>query len=277
MKLSLCNEVLGDMPFEAQCEIAAELGYEGLELAPFTVVDDPRDFPMQKRNELRKAAEKAGIRISGLHWLLLAPKGLSITSFDDEIWNRTVDVMRACVEICGDLGGDVLVHGSPAQRRLPEDKTEDAKTRAIDAFEAIAGYAERAGVIYCIEALSPPQANFVTSVEEAVEIVGKIDSPAVRTMIDCAAVRRSGDTPVSDLIDRWLPQGMIAHIQVNDSNRQGPGQGDDEFASVITSLNRNGYNGWIAAEPFVYRPDGPTVAAYSAGYIKGLIDAGGAP
>src|SRR5206468_2472703 len=36
MKLSLCNEVIRDLPFERQCELAAELGYEGLELAPFT-------------------------------------------------------------------------------------------------------------------------------------------------------------------------------------------------------------------------------------------------
>jgi len=36
-----------------------------------------------------------GLACSGLHWLLVAPKGLSITTPDVATWNRTLDVMKA--------------------------------------------------------------------------------------------------------------------------------------------------------------------------------------
>ena len=42
MKLSLCNEVLQPMPFAQQCAWAAAAGYDALELAPFTLADDPQ-------------------------------------------------------------------------------------------------------------------------------------------------------------------------------------------------------------------------------------------
>ena len=41
MKIALCNEVLRDMEFAAQCDYAAALGYDGLELAPFTLGAKP--------------------------------------------------------------------------------------------------------------------------------------------------------------------------------------------------------------------------------------------
>jgi len=69
--------------------------------------------------------------------------------------------------------------------------------------------------------------------------------------------------------------GMLAHIQVNDSDRRGPGQGSDQFADIIAALKRHDYKGWIAAEPFRYEPDGPTCAAAVAGYLRGLIEAVG--
>jgi len=274
MKLSLCNEVLGDLPFAEQCTLAAGLGYAGIELAPFTVVDDPRAMTPAQMAMLRQAAADAGIAISGLHWLLLAPKGLSITSSDEAVWQRSVDVMRANIEICAELGGDVLVHGSPAQRRLPDDEAgaTAARARAVEAFAAIAPDAKAGNVIYCIEALAAPMANFVNTVEEAVGIIEAVGSPHVRTMVDCAAARTGGDLPVEDIIDRWLPAGMLAHIQLNDSDRRAAGQGNDRFAGIIAALNRHDYQGWIAAEPFRYEPDGPTCAAAAAGYLRGLIE-----
>ena len=82
MKLSLCNEVIRDLPFERQCELAAELGYEGLELAPFTFGEETYRMPAGVRAVIRGACADAGIAISGLHWLLVAPKELSITTPD---------------------------------------------------------------------------------------------------------------------------------------------------------------------------------------------------
>jgi hydroxypyruvate isomerase len=78
--------------------------------------------------------------------------------------------------------------------------------------------------------------------------------------------------PLAALVDRWLPQGIIAHVQLNDRNRRGPGQGEDRFAPVLQALRETGYDGWIAMEPFVYEPDGATCAARMIGYVTGLLE-----
>ncbi len=275
MKLALCNEVIAQgRDFAAQCALAAGLGYQGLEVAPFTLdAEAPHLLSGQRCAEIRRAATDAGVRISGLHWLLVKPSGLSITSHDPSVRARTLDVMRRLVDLCAALGGDVMVHGSPAQRRLPEQDAESARDHAYDLFATIAEHAQRAGVIYCVEPLATPSANFINTLDESAAIVERIGNPAFRTMIDCSASAIMEADPLDRLIERWLPTGLVAHIQVNDRNKRGPGQGADRFAPLMAALKRQKYSGWIAAEPFEYVPDGATCAARTIGYLQGLIEA----
>ena len=177
--IALCNEVLRDRPFEAQCELAAALGYDALEVAPLTLADDPATLATAHVAALRRSAEAAGIRISGLHWLLTAPPGLSITSADPWVRARTLAHMRAMIDLCAALGGDVLVHGSPDQRRLSDDDPEGDAERGRAAFAEVAEHAHRAGVHYLIEPLSPQETRFVTCWAEAAAIVHASSWPSV--------------------------------------------------------------------------------------------------
>ena len=269
MKLSLCNEVIRELSFERQCALAAGLGYRGLELAPFTFGDDAWRMPESKRSEIRKVCGSFGIEVSGLHWLLAAPAGMSITSADRTVWQRSVEVLRASVELCAELGGTYLVHGSPAQRRVA---TADDASRAEEAWILAAEQAAMSKVAYCIEPLATPDCNFVNTLAEAAEIVRRIGNPALRIMVDTLAASLMESEPVADAIRRWMPSGLVAHVQFNDRNRRGPGQGDDRFAPVVRALRETGYGGWVAMEPFVYEPDGPTCAARMIGYVAGLLE-----
>jgi D-psicose/D-tagatose/L-ribulose 3-epimerase len=274
MKLSLCNEVIRDLDFPAQCVFAAEVGYDGLEVAPFTLEDNPHLMPARRRAKVRKAVADAGISITGLHWLLVTPAGMTLNGRDEAARQRTVDVMRRLVDLCADLGGKVLVHGSPAQRTVADDDDPEAAwARARDSFAAVAEKAEAAGVTYCVEALARRETNFINTIAEAVAMVETIGSPALRTMIDCSAAAQTEDEGIPALLERWVPAGMVRHIQVNDANRQGPGQGNVTFADVFAALHRVGYNGVVAVEPFDYRPDGPACAARAIGYLRGIEEA----
>ncbi len=272
MRLSLCNEVIRDLPFDQQCAFAAAVGYQGLEIAPFTLSDQPQELGSSDIAELRRSLGAEGLACSSLHWLLLAPKGLSITTSDEAVRKKTVEVMRRLVEMAAELGAEVLVHGSPAQRKLPDGEEAEGRARAMDCFRAAAEAAEAAGVVYCVEPLATRESNFINSLAEASAIVEEIGSPAFRSMIDCSATALGeGDVPA--LIERWLPTGIVAHVQVNDPNRRGPGEGDLPFAPILAALKRQDYGGWIAAEPFVYKPDGPACAARAAGYLRGIWEA----
>jgi D-psicose/D-tagatose/L-ribulose 3-epimerase len=274
MRISLCNEVVFALDFPDQCALAKGLGYHGVEIAPFTLSDDPERLPYERRTELRRIAEDAGIAITGLHWLLLVPEGLSITSDHYGSRLRAIEVMRRLIELCADLGGKVLVHGSPKQRQIaPGQSASAALANATECFAAIATDAEQAGVTYCIEPLAKSETPLINTVEEAVAIVREIDSPALRTMIDTCAAGQAEAPPIADLIDRWLPGGQVAHIHLNDPNRRAPGQGELRFAPILAALRRQGYTGIALVEPFVYEPDGPTSAARAIGYLKGLLEA----
>lgn len=274
MRIALCNEVVRELPFERQCALAAELGYQGLEIAPFTLGEEVFRSGAEERARLRRSCSDAGIVVSGLHWLLVAPPGLSITTADRAVWNKTVDVMRRLVGLCADLGGAYLVHGSPDQRRLDDDPDRAAAARrGEEAWAAVAAEAQAAGVTYCIEPLSPALTPFVTTVAEATAIVERVASPGLETMIDTSAAAGGEAEPVAAVFERWLPGGHIAHVHFNDRNRRGPGQGEDSFAPVLAALQRYDYDRWIGIEPFEYVPDGPTCAARSIGYVKGVLDA----
>ena len=273
MKFSLCNEVIADRPFEEQCVFAASLGYDGLEIAPFTLGDDPRLLSERDIARTLKSLKDAGIVATGLHWLLIKPENLSITTPDSAVRKDTIEVLIRNVELCAELGGTVLVHGSPKQRSFdlnvdPEGSIE----RALDVFRLVAEKAEAVGVTYCLEPLHAGETHFINRVEEAVEIVNAVNSPAFKTMIDTSSAAKAEKVSVSDAIRQWMPTGHIAHIQFNDSNRRAAGQGDDKFYPILRALKDTNYNGVIAMEPFIYEPDPSGCAAFTLGYVKGVME-----
>lgn len=274
MRIALCNEVIAPMPFPQQCEYAAKLGYDGLEIAPYTLSDEPHRLGSAQIAAARAAAEDAGIAVTGLHWLLIKPPGLSISSKDENVRKRTIDVMLALIDQCAELGGRYLVHGSPHQRRVDPGETRSAAMqRAKECFAAVAERALKAGVVYCIEPLSSEQTPLINTLDEAARMVEAINSPAVRSMLDCSSAGRMEKEPLGALVERWLPKGTIAHVQVNDRNRRGPGQGEQRFAPLFAALKKHNYRGDVAVEPFDYVPDGPGAAARAIGYIKGILEA----
>ena len=165
------------------------------------------------------------------------------------------------------------MHGSPQQRRVdPGDTLADARARAEDCWRAVAERAGAAGVVYCVEPLGADQTPIVNTLAEAAQLVDAVGHPALRSMLDCSAAGRMETAPLDALIERWMPTGLIAHVQVNDRNRRGPGQGAQRFAPLFAALARQGYTGDVAVEPFEYVPDGPGAAARAIGYVRGILE-----
>ena len=271
MMLSLCNEVLGHLPFEDQCRLAKSLGYGGLELAPFTVSADPSGMTMAQARQLARIAQDHGLVITGLHWLLVKPEGLSITHPDAAVRQRTVDFMQFLCELCAAMGGRYLVHGSPKQRLIHDGDTHAvALARATDCWALAAQAAQRADVTYCIEPLSVDQTPLVNTLAQAAAVVQSVNHPHLRTMLDTSSAGLAESVPLPDLIDQWFPTGWVVHVQLNDPNRRGPGQGTMAFGPILAALKRQGYKGSLAVEPFDYVPDGLGCAARAAGYLQGL-------
>ncbi|MEO6409486.1 MAG: sugar phosphate isomerase/epimerase family protein [Burkholderiaceae bacterium] len=277
-RLSLCNEVLAPWGWAEQCAYASQLGYRGLEVAPYTLADDPTTVTEAQAKQWAGIAADHGLAISGLHWLLVAPKGLSISSPDRSVRERTRVAIHRLIELCAQMGGSYLVHGSPAQRNpQPGQSVADASAWATEAWIDAGEHAARFGLAYCIEPLSRDQTQVVNTVAEAVAIVemaasSKSCQTGLETMLDTSSAGATETEPLPDLIARWWPSGHLAHVQLNDRNRRGPGQGEDRFGPILAALIHQGYAGWLAMEPFEYVPDGAGCAARAIGYVRGVLE-----
>jgi sugar phosphate isomerase/epimerase len=266
MRYAICNETFGGWDHARVCEHVAAAGYTGLELAPFTLAERITDVTSEQRRELRRQAEASGLRVLGLHWLLARTTGLHLTSHDVEVRKATAEYLVELARCCAELGGDILVFGSPAQRRVPAGATHvQATSNALDTFDRAAGGIHRAGVKLCLEPLSPPEADFLNTAAEAVALMRRLDHPAFRLHLDVKAMS-TDEAPAPELIRRHAAE--MEHFHANDPNLRGPGFGSTDFVPIFRALKGVNYQGWVSVEVFDYSPDPETIARESIRYMR---------
>ena len=266
MRYAICNETFEGWPHERVCRFVAGLGYEGLEIAPFTVAPRVTDLTAAQRQVLRSQAEECGLIILGLHWLLARTEGLQITSADAAVRDRTAAYLVELARFCGDLGGNLLVFGSPAQRRIPTGATAvEARDYAADTFKKALPAIADCGVKLCLEPLAPSETDFINTCAEAVALLDQVKHPNFVLHLDVKAMS-SESTPVPDLIRRYAPK--TGHFHANDPNRRGPGFGETDFKPIFGALRDSDYQGWVSVEVFDYSPDPETIARESIRYMR---------
>jgi D-psicose/D-tagatose/L-ribulose 3-epimerase len=272
MKISICNELFQGWPIEKVFEYVAQLGYDGVEIAPFTLADSVTEITPARRKAIRRAAENSGVEIVGLHWLLVKPEGLYINHPDEIIRIRTQEYIEALIHFCADIGGKVLIHGSPHQRTVKEGwDFVEAWNHARETFEVCLKTAQKRNVIYCIEPLAQTSTNFINTVEEAVRLVKEIRHPNFKMMFDCRSASAQ-EKSVTEALLRALDSRCLRHIHINDANGRGPGFGETKFMPILKTLIKNGYQGYISVEVFQFDPDPQTIASRSIGYLKGILE-----
>lgn len=277
MKISICNELFESWEIEKSFDYAAQLGYDGIELAPFTLGETALDIPTAARNSIRKAAEKAGIEIVGLHWLLVKPAGMYINHPDSGIRKKTQAYLKALIDLCGDLGGKVLVHGSPQQRNIQEGwDPHEAWKHARETFQICAEAAQLRDVFYCLEALTTTDTNFINTIDQALQMVTEIGHPNFQIMLDCRSIHAGAGSKLANVLGMALATGKLRHVHVNDPNGRGPGFGNLQFAPLLEILHEAEYQGYISVEVFDFAPDPQTIAARSLGYLHGILESLGA-
>ena len=266
MRYAICNETFGDRPHDRVCADVAALGYTGLEVAPFTLAPLITDVTAARRAELRRQAEREGVRILGLHWLLAKTEGFHLTDADPMVRHRTGVYIGELARAAADLGGDILVLGSPLQRNRADGVTPtEALTRAADTLGRCLPALAETGVTLAVEPLGPAETNFLNTAAEAVALLDLVDHPNVRLHLDVKAMADE-PLPTPDTIRAFAR--YTAHFHANDPNRRGPGFGDTDFVPILRALRDTGYAGWVSVEVFDYSPDPDTVARESIRYLR---------
>jgi sugar phosphate isomerase/epimerase len=266
IQFAICNEIFQGWKIDDVLAYAAKLGYDGVELAPFTLANAVTEISSAERARMRALAVQHGIQIVGLHWLLVKPEGLYLNHADSDIRRRTSDYFCALVDFCADVGGSRLIAGSPKQRHIqPGVAPAQARDWAAETLAAPIARAERHNVTICFEPLGPAETNFINTAAEAVEFTRRLPSSRFKIILDVKAM--STETkPIPQIIRESWPH--FAHFHANDPNLKGPGFGAVDFKPIAAVLKEVGYTGFVSVEVFNFDEGPEAIATRSLDYLR---------
>ena len=266
MQFGICNEIFQGWKLEKAMEFAAQTGYDAIEIAPFTIAKYVTDIPASERKNIREAAERSGLRISAIHWVLAQAEGMYLNHPEAVVRERTARYFCDLVDFCGDLGASRIVVGSPKQRQVMDGITyEQAWQWATETFRASVRKAEDRGVVICFEPLAPVETNFVNTAEEGIRFVQQFNSDAMKIILDVKAMSSETKT-IPDIIRASWPH--FAYFHANDKNLKGPGFGDVDFKPIFSALREVGYDGNVSVEVFNFEEGPEAIAQRSLAYLR---------
>ena len=272
MKFSLCTETWQgpEWTYDLVCERIAAHGYDGVEIAPFTLKPNPADLTEAEAEEIGRLTRKHGLEVVGVHWLLVQPPGLHLTAAEPSVRQHTADYGCHLARLCAAMGGSVMVWGSPKQRHLEDGVSwDETAARAAEVLRRIAETAGPLGITLALEPLGRRETNFLNTAAETTKLLRLVDHPACRLHLDVKAMCDES-TPIPDIIRASAADTV--HFHANDPNLRGPGQGAVLYEPIAAALRATGYDRWISVEVFDYLPDADTIADLSLSYLHEVFE-----
>jgi len=272
-KFSFCNESMKGMPWPEQCKLVGKAGYQGVEIAAFSLVkNDVGDLTAGDRRDMLAAMKDSGLSCVGLHWLLMPPPaGLHCTTPDKAVRQKSWDYVRRLIDFCADLQGPVMVFGSPKQRNAQGITVEQAVGYLTEGLRSAADHAGSRGVSILIEPLDHTQTDVVNTLAEAAKLVAAINHPAIQTMFDFHNTLDEKE-PFDVLVRKYFKVIHHIHVQEMDGKYLGAGTGVKDFAKTFQTLKGLGYNKWISVEVFDFAPGPQKLAEESMKALRMLAE-----
>ena len=266
MKFAICNEIFRDWKLEDVFAFTAKVGYDGVEIAPFTIANSVTDISAGARKEIRETAARNKVEVAGIHWVLVKPEGLYMNHPEKGVRDRTAKYFCELVDFCADVGGKVMVVGSPKQRDVMAGVlAEQAWEWATETFRDAVAQAERRTVTICFEPLAPTETNFINTASEAIRFVEQLRSPSFKIILDVKAMC-SEAKPIPQIIRESWPR--FGHFHANDKNLKGPGFGEVDFKPIGAALKGVGYTDFVSVEVFNFEEGPEAIATRSLDCLK---------
>jgi sugar phosphate isomerase/epimerase len=271
IRFGICNELFEGWDLARACRTIESAGYDGIELAPFTLAPRIDELSPSDLRSIRQTISDHGLETIGLHWLLAKTEGLHLTHPDATIRRATEAYLVALGEATAELGGSLMVFGSPKQRSLlPGVTREQANGWAADAFDRVASRLEPINVQLCLEPLAPSETDFCNSIAEALALIERVDRPNLSLHLDVKAMSSDPGGSVPALIERHGSKAGHFHAQ-DPLTLRGPGMGDCDFGPIMRALSRSGYGGWVSVEVFDFSAGAELTARQSLRTLKAAL------
>ena len=269
MKFAMCNEFCEGWDLDAVFALARDTGYDGVEIAPFTLADHVADISSGRRAEIRDIADRHGLAVVGLHWLLISPEGMYVNHPDAGIRDKTQAYFRDLIEFCADIGGDRMIIGSPKQRNVTDgDSYEAVWDRTVEFYRGLLGPASDRGVTLCIEPLAREETNFLNTAADGIRMIEEIGHENFRLILDCKAMADE-DKAIPDIIRDSAAH--LHHFHVNDDSKSYPGTGTLDFPAIMHALSEVDYTDWVSLEVFDFTPGAEKIAREGLAHVKASL------
>jgi len=179
-----------------------------------------------------------------------------IGDFDADRRRDAIAQLRSQLSVIAELGGEGVL--TPASwgmfsLRLPPftPPRQPAEDRAVllEALVELTEHAAREGVWLALEPINRYEDYMINRLEQAVDLAEEVERATGYSSVRVVADLFHMNIEEDDLAKAITAAGpRIAHVHVDDSNRQQPGTGHVDFPATFTALHEIGYHGWLALE-----------------------------
>ncbi len=227
----------------------ADLGFQFVEIP----VEDPATVD---GDAIRRA-----LRDTGLQAVVCAAVAgdRDLSSSDAAKVKLASDYLAGCFRLARDWGSPLVagpLYAPVGKSRLPTVAERQAEwNRSVANLRRVAGVAAEHGVRLALEPINRFETDMVNTAADAVRLVDDIGSDHVGISLDSFHMNIE-EVDFARAIE--TAGARLFHLQVSDSHRGVPGEGNSDWSGLRAGLRRIGYEGRISIESF--SPDGSSLA-----------------
>lgn len=227
----------------------AALGFDFVEIP----VEDPDTID---EDRIAAALAETGLR-AVVCAAIVGERDLS--SSDEGKVGAAVDYLQSCIRFASRWGSPVVVgplYAPVGKARLPTESERRAEwSRSAKNLKRVAEMAAREGIKLGLEPLNRFETDMVNTVEDALRLIDEVDHPNVGLSLDSFHMNIE-EVDFRQALERAGEH--LLHLQVSDSHRGVPGEGNSDWQGLREGLKRIGYRGRISIESF--SPDSSSLA-----------------
>lgn len=254
--------------------ILTAAGFGGLEIAPGLLFADEPDPVAPGDGAVRaRLAEldAAGLKLVSMQALLFGVAGAALFGSPEEV-ARLVDGLHRAIRLAGRLGIPNLVFGSPRQRVIPDGMAPaEVAARVADVFGPLGDLAQASGTVLALEPNPAPYGtNFMTTFEETLAVVDRLDHPGITLNFDTGALHMTG-AHARTAACLTAGRHRISHVHVSSAFLDPAPASVGEVLPLMAGLAAIGYDRAVSIEMKAVADDGTGALGVAVGRLAEAV------
>lgn len=228
------NDIKGNL------KVIQDLGYDGVDLFTHKLNDSELE-------EINGSLKVLGLEASILAAIWLTEMGSILSDQDKDRRVQAVKRYKTQIDVASKLGGANMPIGYSRGNKQDEETETSYQKRLAESLKELTEYADPKGVKLLLEPINRYEINTFNRVDQALEFITKYKLNSMQLLLDTFHMNIE-ERSIEKAIEVSGP--MTGHIHITDSNRLSPGEGHLDYDSIIGSIIKIGYGGFLTIEAF---------------------------